>query len=75
MVRVTSDWTAGPCEFSTGEVSFQSHMPTVTLCGQPGRARRGIMWCEVYACDECYARWLTSPRRGHARTRSEDDEE
>lgn len=47
----------GPCEFSTGEVIFQSGMPTVTLCGKPGTARRGVMWCEIYACDECFARW------------------
>lgn len=50
--------TTGPCEFSTGTVSFRSHKPTVELCGRPGTARRGIMWCDVYACDECYARWL-----------------
>ena len=72
MVRVTSDWTVGPCEFSSGEVSFQSHKPTVTLCGQPGKARKGIMWCEMYACDECYSRWLNHPSR--ARTRDHGDE-
>lgn len=53
----------GPCEFSTGVVSLRSHMPTVELCGKPGRARRGIMWCEVYACDGCYARWLDRSER------------
>jgi hypothetical protein len=73
-VRVTSDWTTGPCEFSAGSASLESGMPVVVLCGQPGTARRGIMWCEVYACDECYSHWLASPRRGHARTRTRDTE-
>jgi hypothetical protein len=49
---------AGACEFSTGTVRFTSHKPTVELCGKPGVVRRGIMWCDVYACDDCYARWL-----------------
>lgn len=57
-MRIATNWTTGPCEFGTGEVTFQSHMPTVTLCGKPGTIRRGVMWCEVYACDECYSRWL-----------------
>lgn len=57
--------TTGPCEFSTGGVSLESGAPVVRLCGRPGTARRGIMWCEVYACDECYARWLD--RRSEAR--------
>lgn len=51
------DWTTGPCEFSTGTVRFDSHKPTVELCRKPGQIRRGIMWCEVYACDDCYERW------------------
>lgn len=48
----------GPCEFSTGVVTLRSGAPVVELCGQPGTTRRGIMWCEVYACDGCYTRWL-----------------
>lgn len=46
------------CEFSTGTVHFDPHKPTVELCGKPGTPRTGVMWCEVYACDECYSRWL-----------------
>lgn len=50
---------AGPCEFSRGwEADFSSRKPTVTLCGAPGTARRGVLRWEVYACDDCYARWL-----------------
>lgn len=71
MVRVTSDWTVGPCEFSSGAVTFNP-APVVALCGKPGRARRGITWAEVYACDECYSRWLNHPSR--ARTRDHGDE-
>jgi hypothetical protein len=52
----------GPCEFSSGEVKFDSHKPTVALCGKPGTARRGVMWCEVIACDECYGNWLNRTR-------------
>jgi hypothetical protein len=62
VVRIQTDWTRGPCEFSTGTVTFNP-APVVELCRRPGTARRGIMWCEVYACDECYARWLARPRR------------
>lgn len=54
----------GPCELSTGwEAEFRTHKPTVRLCGRPGVARRGMMWCEVYACDDCYARWLGKGER------------
>lgn len=61
--REGTDWTVGPCEFSELDTLFQSHKPTVTLCGKPGTVRRGVMWCEVYACDECYARWLAGRER------------
>jgi hypothetical protein len=46
----------GPCEFTRGAVTFNP-APVVQLCGQPGVARRGITWCEVIACDECYDCW------------------
>lgn len=57
---VVAAFNAGvkPCEFSTGDVSLESGAPVVTLCGRPGAPRRGVMWCEVYACDECYSHWL-----------------
>lgn len=72
MPRIRSDWTSGPCEFSVGwEAEFASRKPTVRLCGQPGTARKGVMWCEVYACDECYARWLSTAR---TRTREHGDD-
>lgn len=64
----------GTCEFAAGAISFNP-APVVELCGKPGRARRGITWVEAYACDECYARWLASPRRGHARTRTHGEDE
>lgn len=62
------DWTVGPCEFATGEVRL-SPAPVVELCGLPGTVRKGVMWCEVYACDACYARW-----RGR-RSRVDGDED
>ena len=46
----------GPCEFATGATRFNP-APVVELCRRPGVSRRGITWCEVIACDECYARW------------------
>jgi hypothetical protein len=61
-VRLQTDWTRGPCEFGTGEITM-TPAPSVTLCGKPGTVRRGIMWCEVYACDDCYARWLAREGR------------
>lgn len=52
----------GSCEFATGIATFNP-APVVELCGRPGKARRGIMWCEVYACDECYTRWTSRAGR------------
>lgn len=56
-MRIQQDWTRGPCEFSAGEVTL-TPAPSVTVCGRPGTVRSGVTWCDVYACDECYARYL-----------------
>lgn len=62
MVRIKRDWTVGPCEFGTGEVTFNP-APRVHLCGKPGKARDDVTWIEMYACDECYDRWKNHPNR------------
>lgn len=71
VVRIRSNWTNGPCEFSAG-VNTMMPAPSVTLCGKPGKARKGVMWCEIYACDECYSRWLNHPSRARTRDHSEE---
>lgn len=60
-MSIQNDWTRGPCEFSTGVVTFNP-APVVELCRRSGTVRKGVMWCEVYACDECYTRWLSRTR-------------